>query len=404
VAGRMTPSHGSSEGIAARWRPLLPFGIAGVQRSARATPQAIASLQDQSHQAWRAYIVDDGDGDGVRAASLAADHRVVAFDNPGHGQVEARNAALRSADGDIVMLLGGDVLLDPDSMGKVVRRLASGPALVRRSGWLLFAEDGRDTDRQPFRLRADPESLRRDNTFLPCGLAWPRTLHDRLGAFDPTVGSHDSDWILRILSAGPPLAEVSGLGVGYRVHDGTASTHRTAWRTGFSRAQRPGGSDRSGREDRRAHVTRALQRGPDAWTPPRTTSRPRPCDRGPARPLQERLHLEPRPCRDGPPAARRSRAAPAGSAPKIRKPGLQRLDAGHGHERLHAVTTDVWHGAPKQAHRPQHVPVVVVAPGVERTVGEVPRTVLHRRRSSRRGRAGQAESGSARACRFVVRG
>ena len=227
----MTPSHGSSEGIAARWRPLLPFGIAGVQRSARATPQAIASLQDQSHQAWRAYIVDDGDGDGVRAASLAADHRVVAFQNPGHGQVKARNAALRSADGDIVMLLGGDVLLDPDSMREVVRRLASGPALVRRSGWLLFAEDGRDTDRQPFRLRADPESLRRDNTFLPCGLAWPRTLHDRLGAFDPTVGSHDSDWILRVLSAGPPLAEVSGLGVGYRVHDGTASTHRTAWRT-----------------------------------------------------------------------------------------------------------------------------------------------------------------------------
>jgi len=163
--------------------------------------EAIASLQDQSHEEWRAYIVDDGDGDGVRAASLAADPRVVAFQNPGCGQVEARNAALRIADGDIVMLLDDDdLLLDPDHMREVVRHLATGPALVHRGGWLLFEQDGRETDREPFRPPADPESLRRDNTILTCGLAWPRTLHDRLG-------------------------------VGYRIHGANASTHRTASRT-----------------------------------------------------------------------------------------------------------------------------------------------------------------------------
>ncbi len=196
--------------------------------------EAIASLQDQSHEAWRAYIVDDGDGDGVRAASLAADPRVVAFQNPGCGQVDARNAALRIADGDIVMLLDDDdLLLDPDHMRDVVRHLATGPALVHRSGWLLFEQDGREIDREPFRLPADPVSLRRDNTVLTCGLAWPRSLHDRLGVFDPTVGSYyDWDWILRILAAGLPLVEVPGLGVGYRIHGGNASTHRSARRTG----------------------------------------------------------------------------------------------------------------------------------------------------------------------------
>lgn len=195
--------------------------------------EAIASLQDQSHEAWRAYVVDDGDGDGVRAASLAADPRVVAFQNPGCGQVDARNAALRIADGDIVMLLDDDdLLLDPDHMRDVVRHLATGPALVHRGGWLLFEEDGREIDREPFRLPADAESLRRDNTILTCGLAWPRTLHDRLGVFDPAVGSYyDWDWILRVLAAGLPLLEVPGLGVGYRIHGANASTHRTASRT-----------------------------------------------------------------------------------------------------------------------------------------------------------------------------
>jgi len=194
---------------------------------------AIASLQDQSHEDWRAYIVDDGNGDGVRAASLAADPRVVAFQNPGHGQVEARNAALRIADGDIVMLLDDDdLLLDPGHMREVARHLSTTPALAHRGGWLLFEEHGREIDREPFRLPADPASLRRDNTVLTCGLAWPRALHDRLGTFDPAVGSYyDWDWILRLVSAGVALVEIPGPGVGYRIHGGNASTAWSAART-----------------------------------------------------------------------------------------------------------------------------------------------------------------------------
>lgn len=195
--------------------------------------EAIGSLQDQSHEDWRAYIVDDGNGDGVRTASLAADPRVVAFQNPGRGQVEARNAALRIADGDIVMLLDDDdLLLDPDHMREVVRHLSTGRALVHRSGWLLFEENGHEIDREPFRLPADPASLRRDNTVLTCGLAWPRALHDRLGTFDPAVGSYyDWDWILRLVSAGVPLVEIPGPGVGYRIHGDNASAARSATRT-----------------------------------------------------------------------------------------------------------------------------------------------------------------------------
>lgn len=195
--------------------------------------EALASLQDQTHPDWRAYVVDDGDGEGVRAAGLAADPRVIAFRNPGRGQVDARNAALQIADGQIVMLLDDDdVLIDPDHMRRVVDRLEAGPALVHRGGWMLFESEGHEVDREPFDPPTDAESLRRDNTVLTCGLAWPRALHDLLGLLDPEVdGYFDWDWTLRVLSAGVPLARIDGLGVGYRIHAGNGSSRRHAART-----------------------------------------------------------------------------------------------------------------------------------------------------------------------------
>ncbi len=194
--------------------------------------EALASLQDQTHQDWRALVVDDGDGEGVRAAALAADPRIVAFRNPGRGQVDARNAALRVAEGEIVMLLDDDdLLLDPEHMTRVVQRLAHGPALVHRSGWLLFERDGVEGERERFDPRADGASLRRDNTVLTCGLAWPRALHDLLGPFDAELdGYYDWDWTLRVLDAGVPLVELPGPGVGYRIHAGNGSASRSARR------------------------------------------------------------------------------------------------------------------------------------------------------------------------------
>jgi glycosyltransferase involved in cell wall biosynthesis len=194
--------------------------------------EALASLQDQTHQDWRAYVVDDGDGEGVRAAGLAADPRIVAFRNPGRGQVEARNAALQVAEGEIVMLLDDDdLLLDPDHMRHVVQRLAHGPALVHRAGWLLFERDGVEVERERFDPRADAASLRHDNTVLTCGLAWPRALHDLLGRFDAELdGYYDWDWTLRVLGAGVPLVELPGPGVGYRLHAANASGSRSARR------------------------------------------------------------------------------------------------------------------------------------------------------------------------------
>jgi glycosyltransferase involved in cell wall biosynthesis len=197
-----------------------------------ALARALTSLQRQRHGAWRAWVVDDGDGRGVRTVARMADARIVAFRNPGTGQVDARNAALAAASGEVCMLLDDDdQLVDPGHMQEIVRLQRAGPVLVHRRGWLVFERDGVEIHREPFAPVTRDEDLRRDNTVLTCGLAWPRALHERLGTFDRAAdGYFDWDWILRVQAAGVPRVEIAAPGVAYTIHAGNGSGRRDARR------------------------------------------------------------------------------------------------------------------------------------------------------------------------------
>lgn len=180
---------------------------------------AIRSLLAQSYPRWEAIIVDDGDGEGLVAAQQVGDPRLRMLRNPGRGQVAARNAGVEAARGEVIALLDDDDWWEPDHLALVTSALKTGPALVHRHGWLVReGTDGSQT-RELFALPAGPERLRQDNTLLTSSLAYPRVLHDRLGLFDPDVGSYfDWDWILRVLSAGYPLRTIESPGVYYLVH------------------------------------------------------------------------------------------------------------------------------------------------------------------------------------------
>lgn len=70
--------------------------------------RALRSLQLQSYVQWEALVADDGEGEGVEAAQSLQDPRIRPFLNPGKGQVEARNAGLERAHGEVVALLDDD--------------------------------------------------------------------------------------------------------------------------------------------------------------------------------------------------------------------------------------------------------------------------------------------------------
>ena len=188
--------------------------------------RALASLRSQRDADWEAWVVDDGDGDGAERARALRDPRIHGIVNPGRGQVDARNAAIVRAEGDAICWLDDDDWLeDAGHLRAIADALAGGPALLHRGGWLVAVDDdGQETGRDAFDLPADADSLRRDNTLLNPGLAYPRALHRELGLLDRELdGYYDWDWYLRVTAAGVPLRQLAGLGVAYRVHPGNRS-------------------------------------------------------------------------------------------------------------------------------------------------------------------------------------
>ncbi|MFN2323021.1 MAG: glycosyltransferase family 2 protein [Trueperaceae bacterium] len=195
---------------------------------------ALASLRAQRYDDWEAIVVDDGDGEGIDAVREWCDPRVRTLRNPGRGQVDARNWAIEAASGEVVLWLDDDWLEDTDHLSLVVDALADGLALVTRGGWLVEVADGDpvvpvERSRIPFDLPVDAATLRRDNTVLTAGLAYPKELHQALGPLDRELdGYFDWDWHLRVASVGVPVVRLPGLGVAYRQHAGNRSRHVTA--------------------------------------------------------------------------------------------------------------------------------------------------------------------------------
>jgi glycosyltransferase involved in cell wall biosynthesis len=192
---------------------------------ARLLTRALGSIRAQTHPDWEALVIDDGHGQGIRAAEAFGDRRIRAWPNKGKGQVEARNTALQHATGEAVALLDDDDWwVDTAHLAQIVAVLRGGPALVHRPGWLVYEQDVQEIRREPFLHKTTPQSLRENNTVLASSLAYPKQFHDELGAFDPEVGSYyDWDWILRVLDAGYGLHTLPTPGVGYSVREDGAS-------------------------------------------------------------------------------------------------------------------------------------------------------------------------------------
>ncbi|NJK44688.1 MAG: glycosyltransferase family 2 protein [Pleurocapsa sp. SU_196_0] len=190
--------------------------------------RALRSLRAQQDAIWEAIVVEDGDGRGSSLARGFGDHRIRAYRNPGRGPNDARNAALEVARGSVIAFLDDDDWWqDPFHLHRICQELRHGEALVYRTGWLVTQIEGMELERVPFTLEATRHSLRRDNTLLASGVAYPTVMHDWLGSFDASLGHYwDWDWYLRVTDLGVPLRRIDEPGVCIAVHPGNASSTR----------------------------------------------------------------------------------------------------------------------------------------------------------------------------------
>jgi glycosyltransferase involved in cell wall biosynthesis len=173
--------------------------------------RTIKNVQLQSLKNWQMIVVDDGDGMGIQVAQSLKDARVLAVSNSGSGQVDARNYALELASADLIHLLDDDDRwFDTAHLEKVIAELNNQNGLLYRGGWLVL--EGRlesgwsEHERREFNPVTTVESLRRDNTLLTSGVAYPKSLHEEFGGFDRELGNYwDWDWWLRATSKYPLL-------------------------------------------------------------------------------------------------------------------------------------------------------------------------------------------------------
>lgn len=176
---------------------------------ARHLPTCLDALRGQTHQPSEIVVVDDGSADASREllATCYPEVRVVAQPRT-LGVARAFNDGIRATTSPIVVLLNNDTEAEPGWLAEVVRpfdedgeigMVASKLLLFDRRQVLHSAGDffGRDgmpgnrgvwqEDRGQFDRDLDP--------FGACGgaAAYRRSMFDRIGLFDETLGSYCED-------------------------------------------------------------------------------------------------------------------------------------------------------------------------------------------------------------------
>lgn len=99
-------------------------------RRAASTAAAVRSVLAQTDGRWECLVVDDGSGDGTRAAlSGFTDPRLRFFWNErNRGQHACRNQAIREARGEWIAFLDSDDLFLPERLARLAAAIASRPS------------------------------------------------------------------------------------------------------------------------------------------------------------------------------------------------------------------------------------------------------------------------------------
>lgn len=100
-------------------------------RRAASTAAAVRSVLAQTDGRWECLVVDDGSGDGTRAAlSGFTDPRLRFFWNErNRGQHACRNQAIREARGEWIAFLDSDDLFLPERLARLAAAIASRPSV-----------------------------------------------------------------------------------------------------------------------------------------------------------------------------------------------------------------------------------------------------------------------------------
>ncbi len=195
--------------------------------------EAIRSVLAQTRPDWQLVIVDDGSPDDLaeRVKKFTGDPRIVFIRQENGGVAAARNTALGAAEGEWLITLDSDDLIEPEYMARMAEIIAENPGVsLITPDARLVDETGKDLGERYSQMSAIPSALPDGeavtrlldhNIFIPMSTA-RRSVVSELGGWDTDLNSiEDYDLWFRLAAAGHDCMIVREPLAVYRVRAGS---------------------------------------------------------------------------------------------------------------------------------------------------------------------------------------
>jgi len=156
----------------------------------RYLPEAVASVRSSTYRNTEIVIVDDGSSDPASNAQFEQIEGVVKIRKANGGLSSARNAGIRAAKGDYVLMLDADDLIHPDYITAGVAALENNPDL----GYVTcHARNFGALDNAYIPVGFVPALMLALNTDGKCANLYRRKVFEDCGGYDEVLVSYE-DW------------------------------------------------------------------------------------------------------------------------------------------------------------------------------------------------------------------
>jgi GT2 family glycosyltransferase/glycosyltransferase involved in cell wall biosynthesis len=189
--------------------------------------EMLDSVCAQLYPHWQLCIADDGSSEphvrAVLEAHAARDARIrLDFATENGGVSRATNRALVMAEGDFVVLLDHDDMLEEQALFRVAEAVLADDPDMLYSDEVLVGEDGKTVQHFIFRPMFSPEYLR-SHPYIVHLIGFRPSLLRALGGLDENLRiSQDYDLILRASERAERIVHVPEMLYRWRIHGGSA--------------------------------------------------------------------------------------------------------------------------------------------------------------------------------------
>jgi hypothetical protein len=200
----------------------------------RFLPEAIESALAQTHERVNVIVVDDGSTDDSREVLRGYEDRATLVLKENGGHASAFNAGVELCEGDVVILLDADDILEPEAAARAAAAFAADERVVKvQSRMQVVDGKGRPTGtvKPPPHLPMPNGDVRAAELAFPFDLPWVPTSANafRAEAMKRVMPIPEDEfrmcaerWLVHLIVLLGPVVSLEEIGASYRVHGGNS--------------------------------------------------------------------------------------------------------------------------------------------------------------------------------------